>query len=143
MKHTGSVLVVLLVGLLIACTSTVATATHGGCTTMEQYLDLVRPQNPGAHFIALTPKDLVIFRYNYNQTPPVSGVNITSVVIGTMTNRSEILVVIAIDGCIKFQSGVSIEFLEKMLKEPHEALFPIPSRYKLTNMPTSKFNVIG
>ena len=123
MKHTGSAMVVLLVGLLISCTSTLANATHV-CTTMEQYLDLVQPQNPMAQFTVLSPRALAAFTYNYNKEPPVSNLAITGVVVGTVSSQTGVLAAIAVDGCIKFQAGVSVEFLKKMLEEPHEAELP-------------------
>jgi ribulose kinase len=141
MKHTGSVMVVLLVGLLISCTSTPSIATHA-CTTVEQYLDLIQPQNPMAKFTTLDTRALAVFRYNYNREPPVSESDITGVVIGARMDTQRLLVAIAIEGCIKLQSGVSHEFLRKMLEEPHEAELPIPSRYNFTDMPISRFNII-
>jgi hypothetical protein len=141
MKHTGSVLVVLLVGLLISCTSTPSIATHV-CTTIEQYLDLVQPPNPRAQFTVLNPRPLAAFTYNYNKEPPVSDLAITGVVVGVVPSKSEVLVAIAVDGCIAFQAGVSVEFLSKMLEEPREVELPISLRYKLTNTPTNRFNVI-
>jgi len=123
MKHTGSAMVVLLVGLLISCTSTLANATHI-CTTMEQYLDLVQPQNPMAQFTVLSPRALAAFTYNYNKEPPVSNLDITGVVIGTISTKTDVLAAIAVDGCIKFQAGISPEFLKKMLEEPHEVELP-------------------
>jgi hypothetical protein len=123
MKHTGSAMVVLLVGLLISCTSTPVNATHI-CTTMEQYLDLVQPQNPMAQFTILSPRALAAFTYNYNKEPPVSNLDITGVVIGTVSSQPGVLAAIAVDGCIKFQAGVSVEFLKKMLEEPHEVELP-------------------
>ena len=141
MKHTGSVLVVLLVGLLISCTSTPSIATHV-CTTMEQYLDLVQPQNPMAQFTVLSPRPLAAFTYNYNKEPPVSDLAITDVVVGSVAGKPEVLVAIAVDGCIAFQAGVSVEFLKKMLEEPREVTVPTPLSYKLSTMPTSKFNII-
>jgi hypothetical protein len=91
---------------------------------MEQYLDLVQPQNPMAQFTILSPRALAAFTYNYNKEPPVSNLDITGVVVGTVSSQTGVLTAIAVDGCIKFQAGVSVEFLKKMLEEPHEAELP-------------------
>ena len=141
MKHTRSAMVVLLVGLLISCTSTLANATHT-CTTMEQYLDLVQPQNPMAQFTVLSPRALAAFTYNDNKEPPVSNLDITGVVVGTVSSKSGVLIAIAVDGCVKFQAGVGVEFLKKMLEEPHEVELPIPSRFNFTDMAINRFNII-
>jgi hypothetical protein len=141
MKHTGSAMVVLLVGLLISCTSTSSIATHA-CTTTEQYLDLIQPQNPLAKFTTLNARSLAVFRYNYNREPPVSELNITDVVIGARPNTLGFLVAIVVDGCVEFQAGMRPEFLRKFLEEPHEVELPLPSRYNFTEMPISRFNII-
>jgi len=91
---------------------------------MEQYLDLVQPQNPMAQFTILSPRALAAFTYNYNKEPPVSNLAITGVVVGTVSSKAGVLISIAVDGCVKFQAGVNPEFLKKMLEEPHEAELP-------------------
>jgi len=141
MKHTGSAMVVLLVGLLISCTSTPSAAIHA-CTTTEQYLDLIQPQNPMATFTTLNARPLAVFTYNYNREPPVSELNITDVVIGARPNTPGFLVAIIVDGCVMFQAGIRPEFLRKLLEEPHEVELPLPSRYNFTDMPISRFNII-
>ena len=109
-KQTGSVLIVLLVGLLVACApaaiveppvskappSELKLESQKACISIEQYINEASTMNLGAKTKKLSPRDVAVFQYNYNNEPPKSDLQISGVVLSKKINTPTILVAIFI-----------------------------------------------
>ena len=113
-KQTGSVLIVLLVGLLVACAPAAIVEppvskappserkleAQKACISIEQYINEASTMNLGAKTKKLSPRDVAVFQYNYNNEPPKSDLQISGVVLSKKINTPTILVAIFIKNCL-------------------------------------------
>ena len=123
-KHTGSALVVLLVGLLVSFTSlashealptTPALPVIKECVSAKQYMEFVSAKNPGSVSKSLPPEAVKVFKFNYNNVPPKSDYNITGVILSTHPNSYNMLVGGMINGCVSFSVPISKDKFRKLM----------------------------
>ena len=137
MKHTGSALVVLLVGLLTACTPSTLTVASiaqvqpvmhntdlnsNVCIDKEDTLTRLQVYGPLWTHNPLDGKMLATFIYNYNREPPVTDDNITDVIISSNSSyRRGFVVSILIDGCLYSTRMYSPNEVQHILRVPESA----------------------
>lgn len=124
MKHTGSALVVLLVGLLTACASTpVARASHEigiqGCMDVEDYQTRAAVWGITWTHKELTPRLVAVFAYNFNNLEPISTFNITNLIVSSNAlDNSGVVIGVFVDGCLYNNNFYPFKVLEGLMREP-------------------------
>ena len=123
-KHTGSALVVLLVGLLVSFTSYASHIPLMGtpsfpavkeCVSAEQHIAYVKLKNPETTSKVLAPSAVKTFKFNYNKVPPASNYNITGVVLTTKPRANNYLIAILINGCISFAAPITHDKMKELM----------------------------
>jgi hypothetical protein len=129
-KQTGSVLIVLLVGLLVACApaaiveppvskappSELKLESQKACISIEQYINEASTMNLGAKTKKLSPRDVAVFQYNYNNEPPKSDLQISGVVLSKKINTPTILVAIFIKNCLVDNTPLMPQWVARLMR---------------------------
>ena len=129
-KQTGSVLIVLLVGLLVACApaaiveppvskappSELKLESQKACSSFEQYINEASTMNLGAKTKKLSPRDVAVFQYNYNNEPPKSDLQISGVVLSKKINTPTILVAIFIKNCLVDNTPLMPQWVARLMR---------------------------
>jgi hypothetical protein len=124
-KQTGSVLIVLLVGLLVACAPAAIVEPPRNeappkletvCVPIERYITEVPTKNPGAVVKRLNKRDVAIFRFNYNNEPPKTDLQISGVVFSKRNDTPYILVSVFIEKCLADETPLMPRWVARLMR---------------------------
>jgi len=124
-KQTGSVLIVLLVGLLVSCApyaivepprNEVPLEPKTICVPIEQYISEVPTKNSGAVSRRLSPREVAVFQYNYNNEPPKSELQMSGIVFSKKTNIPHILVAVFIKKCLVDETPLMPQWVARLMR---------------------------
>ena len=129
-KQTGSVLIVLLVGLLVACApaaiveppaskappNELQLEPQKACISVEKYINVAPTMNSGAKTKKLSPREVAVFQYNYNNEPPKSELQISGVVFSKKINTPYVLVAIFVKDCLADETPLMPQWVARLMR---------------------------
>jgi hypothetical protein len=129
-KQTGSVLIVLLVGLLVSCAPYAIVEPPASkappnelrleppkvCVPIKKYINDAPIKNLGAVPRILSPRDVAVFQYNYNNEPPKSKIQISDIIFSTKEDTPYILVAIFIKDCLADETPLMPQWVARLMR---------------------------